>query len=117
MTRRSEEKSRALIDDFPHLVEVIDDIQDIINRSDILFIGSLLTVCRNFCRVLITTIKIPGLLPAVARLILPPLSFGGGNRQFFYAKELFTTTFKLNKRKNCHFDDGRSRHVGIACNS
>lgn len=54
VSRRSEEKSRALSVEFPSLVEVVDDNADIVRNSDIVFIG---------------------LLPAVARAELPQMPF------------------------------------------
>eukprot|EP01039_Chlorochromonas_danica_P006003 gene6003-6612_t len=54
VSRRSEEKSTALANDFPSLVVVCDDNAEIVRQADVVFIG---------------------LLPAVARAELPKLSF------------------------------------------
>ncbi len=53
---RSADKSSQLKNDFPDLVSVLDDLAAIVQQSDILFIG---------------------LLPSVARQVLPSLSFQG----------------------------------------
>lgn len=52
---RSEEKSRALQEAYPDLVQVVDSNETIVSEADIIFIG---------------------LLPGVAREILPTLHFG-----------------------------------------
>jgi pyrroline-5-carboxylate reductase len=56
VTRRSEEKSRLLQEEFPDLVEVSDSAEYVAAQSDVLFVG---------------------LLPGGARELLPTLSFGG----------------------------------------
>ena len=53
---RSEDKARALKEDFPDLVEIGADNADVVSQSDIVFVG---------------------LLPGVAREVLPQLPFGG----------------------------------------
>ena len=39
MTRRSEEKSRELLKDFPSIIEIVEDAKEIVERCDIIFIG------------------------------------------------------------------------------
>lgn len=47
VSRRSEDKSSALAADFPALMEVCDANEDIVRRSDIVFIGLLPQVARD----------------------------------------------------------------------
>jgi len=54
VSRRSEDKSRSLYEQFPAAVEIVDDAAEIVLRSEIVFIG---------------------LLPGVARSILPQITF------------------------------------------
>lgn len=54
VSKRSIDKSQALVTEFPDLVEICDDNADIVARADIIFIG---------------------LLPGVARETLPTLAF------------------------------------------
>lgn len=56
VTKRSQEKSQALFNDYPHIVEINDSPEDIVKRSDYIFVG---------------------LLPNVARELLPTLNFEG----------------------------------------
>lgn len=56
VSRRSVEKSNQLKNSFPNLVTVLDDLADIVQQSDVVFLG---------------------LLPAVAREELPKLLFDG----------------------------------------
>ena len=53
---RNAEKAAALKNDYPDMVEIGVDNEDVVSRSDVVFVG---------------------LLPAVAREVLPQLPFGG----------------------------------------
>ena len=39
VSRRSEEKSRSLLEQYPSTVEIVDNAAEIVSRSDIIFIG------------------------------------------------------------------------------
>jgi hypothetical protein len=74
VSRRSEEKSKKLQEEFSHLVEVVEDPSDIVARSDIIFIGK----TNIYVITVVVYIKYPsGLLPAVARSLLPSIDFLG----------------------------------------
>jgi pyrroline-5-carboxylate reductase len=57
VSRRSSDKSAALAKEYPDIVEVVDSNEQIVAEADVIFIG---------------------LLPAVAREVLPTLSFAPG---------------------------------------
>jgi ornithine cyclodeaminase/alanine dehydrogenase-like protein (mu-crystallin family) len=40
VSRRSEEKSRSLLEQYPSTVEIVDNAAEIVSRSDIIFIGT-----------------------------------------------------------------------------
>ena len=42
MTRRSEEKSRELLKDFPSIIEIVEDANEIVEKCDIIFIGTII---------------------------------------------------------------------------
>lgn len=82
VSRRSEDKSAALANDFPSLVEVSDDNHDIVRRSDVVFIG---------------------LLPAVARAELPQLPFGSNQLVIsMMAAVVYDETLSLTRVQSSH---------------